>query len=87
MPQVVIVGGGLTGLATAFRLRRANAALKITLLESRDRVGGNIGTEARDGYRIERGPNGFLDSKPGMMQLCRDLGLGDRMIPASEGSR
>lgn len=87
MAHVVIVGGGITGLATAFRLRRADPSLEITLLESRDRVGGNIHTEEREGYRIEWGPNGFLDSKPGMVQLCRDLGIGDRMIAASEGSR
>jgi len=87
MSNVVIVGGGVSGLATAFRLRRANPTLAITVLEARERAGGNVGTEVRDGFRLEIGPNGFLDSKPGMMQLCRDLGLGDRMIAASEGSR
>ena len=87
MPHVVIAGAGLSGLAVAFRLRRLVPGARVTLLESRDRVGGNLGTNTHDGFRVEAGPNGFLDGKPGMMRLCHDLGLGGRVIPASEGSR
>ena len=87
MPHVVIVGAGLSGLAVAFRLRQADPAVRLTVLEPRDRPGGNVWTEDRDGFRIEHGPNGFLDNKPGMIQLCRDLGLGEQLIAASEGSR
>jgi oxygen-dependent protoporphyrinogen oxidase len=86
-PRVVIVGAGLSGLAVAFRLRALAPATEVLVLEPRPRAGGNLGTETHDGFRVETGPNGFLDSKPGMMRLCRDLGLADRLIPASEGSR
>ncbi|MFO0849708.1 MAG: protoporphyrinogen oxidase [Gemmataceae bacterium] len=86
-PRVVVVGAGLAGLSVAFRLRQLRPDVQLTLLESRGRPGGNVGTLAADGFRLETGPNGFLDSKPGALALCRDLGLGDRLVAASEGSR
>ncbi|MFO0797063.1 MAG: protoporphyrinogen oxidase [Gemmataceae bacterium] len=85
MPHVVVVGGGLTGLATAFRLRADGVA--VTLLESRAHPGGNIGTVDDGGFRVELGPNGFLDRTPHLPRLCRDLGLADRLVPASEAAR
>lgn len=85
--RVVVVGGGLAGLAVAFRLRSLAPFADVAVLESRADVGGNLGTLHLDGFRLETGPNGFLDSKPGMLALCRDLGLADRLIAASEGSR
>ena len=87
MPHVVIVGGGLTGLTIAFRLKQLAPTLSVTVLESRDRPGGNIGTEDHDGFRVELGPNGFLDRSPSIPDLVRDLGLTGHLIAASEGSR
>jgi oxygen-dependent protoporphyrinogen oxidase len=87
MPRVVIVGGGLTGLSVAFRLKQLAPAVEVAVLESRDQPGGNIGTEDRDGFRVERGPNGFLDRTPSVPNLVRDLGLSERLLAASEGSR
>jgi oxygen-dependent protoporphyrinogen oxidase len=86
MPKVVIVGAGISGLTIAFRLRQALPTVEVVVLEQRDRPGGNIWTERRDGYQIEIGPNGFLDSKPSTIGLCRELGLADRLVPASEGA-
>jgi oxygen-dependent protoporphyrinogen oxidase len=87
MPQVVIVGAGLSGLSAAFRLRHLRPDLSITILEKSTRPGGNIWTERVDGFQVEVGPNGFLDAKPSTIQLCRDLGLGERLIPGSEAAR
>lgn len=86
-PRVVIVGGGLSGLAAAFRIRQRLPAASVTVLERRPTPGGNIGTVSRDGFRIERGPNGMFDAKPHALDLGRDLGLGDRLIPGSEAAR
>src|SRR2546423_739981 len=75
MARIVIVGAGITGLALAFRLRQARPDFAVTLLESEPRPGGKIWTERRDGFQVEIGPNGFLDTKPATRQLCRHLGL------------
>ena len=85
--QILIIGAGITGLTTAYRLLQRQPDLHVTILEQNQHVGGNIHTLNADGFRVETGPNGFLDNKPTTLQLCRDLGLGDRLIAASEGSR
>jgi oxygen-dependent protoporphyrinogen oxidase len=83
VPRVVVVGGGISGLALAYRLQERRPDLDIAVLEAGDRPGGNVGTLRRDGFQAETGPNGFLDGKPATMSLCRDLGLGARLVPAS----
>jgi oxygen-dependent protoporphyrinogen oxidase len=85
-PHVIIVGAGISGLTTAFHLQRAGTGIEVTLLEQCARVGGAAWTERRDGYQVELGPNGFLDTKPTTVQLCRDLGLGERLVAASEAA-
>jgi oxygen-dependent protoporphyrinogen oxidase len=84
MSRVVIVGAGITGLTLAYRLGQLKPDLDITLLESRDRPGGTVWTERRDGFQIEIGPNGFLDNVPSTVNLCTDLGLKQQLVPASE---
>src|SRR3954469_19172961 len=86
-PRVVIVGGGLSGLSLAVRLRERLTNARITVLEKRPTPGGNIATVNRGGFRVECGPNGIFDAKPFTLQLCRDLGLGERLIAGSETSR
>src|SRR5260370_35113512 len=86
MKQVVIVGGGISGLATAYRLQQNCPAVAITVLEGSQRPGGTIWTERQDGFQVEIGPNGFLDNKTFTLRLCQNLGLGDRLVPASEAS-
>src|SRR5437868_5401205 len=86
MPRVLIVGGGISGLAAAYRLQEAMPTVEITVLEQRDRPGGTVWTEREAGFQVETGPNGFLDTKPATLGLCRAVGLGDRVIPASEAA-
>lgn len=87
MPHVVVVGGGLTGLTVAFRLKQFAPGASVTVLEPRARPGGNVATEEHRGFRVECWPNGFLDRTPAIPDLVRDLGLSDRLIAASDGSR
>lgn len=87
MHRVVVVGGGLSGLAAAYRIRQKLPHAEVTVLESAARPGGNVWTERDRGFTVELGPNGFLDSKPSTLDLCRSLGLGDQLLAASEGSR
>src|ERR1700722_10691106 len=82
MPRILILGAGISGLTVAYRLQQALPHADITVLEARDRPGGTIWTARQDGFRVEIGPNGFLDSKPTTVQLCRDLGLGEQLVAA-----
>jgi oxygen-dependent protoporphyrinogen oxidase len=86
MTRVIIVGAGISGLALAYRLSQALPSAEITVLEQGNRPGGTMWTERREGFQIEVGPNGFLDNKPSTWALCRDLGLGVRLLPASEAA-
>jgi len=79
MTRVVIVGGGITGLAAAYRLTRARPGLAVTLVEREPRLGGKIVTDRVDGFVIEGGPDTFLSYKPRGLGLCRELGLEERL--------
>lgn len=85
--KVVIVGGGISGLATAFYVKRARPDLKITLVEGRGRLGGVITTRRQDGFVIEGGPDSFVNIKPWGVQLCRDLGIDGRLIPTDPSNK
>jgi protoporphyrinogen/coproporphyrinogen III oxidase len=82
--HVVVVGGGIAGLAAVWRLQKqrdaASADYQITLLEAGDRLGGKLQTEQRDGLTIEAGPDSFLSYKPAGIGLARELGIEDRII-------
>ena len=82
--HITIIGGGIAGLATAFylekRAREQGREIQYVLLESSDRWGGKIATESVDGFLIEGGPDLLLTQKSAGIQLCKDLGLGDRLI-------
>src|SRR5262249_24106359 len=86
MRSIVIVGGGISGLALAYRLQERLPGADVVVLEAAAAVGGKVATTARAGFRVEPGPNGFLDTKPTTLALCRDLGLGPRLIPASDAA-
>ena len=85
--RVIVVGGGIAGLAAAHRLRTLAPGVAITLVESAERLGGKIVTERRDEFIIEGGPDSFLSYKPWGLALCRELGLESRLQGADETTR
>ncbi len=89
--KLVIVGGGITGLAAAHRgvevARERGVALDLTLIEARDRLGGTIASERVDGFLVEAGPDSFLSEKPWALALCRRLGLEDRLARTDDRYR
>ena len=80
--QAVIVGGGISGLATAHYLLKEGIS-SILLLESAPQLGGKMLTRYVDEFIIEEGPNGFLDNKPHTLELVKELGLEKELYPAS----
>ncbi|AMV39623.1 protoporphyrinogen oxidase [Planctomyces sp. SH-PL62] len=89
--RVVVIGGGLSGLAAANRIQRSGSALRrpveVVVLEAKDRVGGVIATERRDGFTLELGPDSFITNKPWAADLCRSLDLEDQLIEAAPALR
>jgi oxygen-dependent protoporphyrinogen oxidase len=85
--RVVIVGGGISGLAAAHELTRLDPRLEIRLLEASDHCGGNIATEWIDGFVVERGPDSFVVSKPEALQLSNQLGLESELIRTPPAAR
>ncbi len=91
MTKAIVVGGGISGLATAYLLReKARASgidLDLTLLEKEPRVGGKIWSIKEEGYLCEWGPNGFLDSKPQTLDLTRQLGISNQLLRSNDNAR
>jgi len=91
LPRVAVLGGGITGLVAAYRLRELTAAneipLETILLESSDRVGGALETICDNGYVIENGADAILTEKPAVLRLVKRLGLEDKLITTQERFR
>lgn len=86
--HVAIIGGGITGLATAYYLQKdAPPYVTYSLLESDSRWGGKIITEDVSGFIVEGGPDSFITQKPAALHLCRELGLEDHLLGTNEAQR
>lgn len=85
-PRVVVVGGGISGLACAFTLlddaRRRGDTLDLTVLDAGARPGGHAQTVLTEGFVVESGPNGFLNREPHTLALVDALGLTPRLVEA-----
>ncbi|NKB81890.1 MAG: protoporphyrinogen oxidase [Nitrospirales bacterium] len=88
--QVLIVGGGISGLSTAFFLlqksQQLHQKLECTIVEADSRWGGKILTHHDNGLLIEGGPDSFLSSKPWALALCEQLGLNQELLNTTEGN-
>lgn len=82
MTDVLVVGGGITGLSAAWEL--ALAGLDVLLVESSAGLGGKVRTEWIDGHLVEHGPDSFITYKPAALDLARELHLGDQVISVQE---
>lgn len=87
--HIVVIGGGISGLAAAHRLTELNIEnrFQIHLLEAGTRLGGVIRTEEVDGFLLEAGPDAFISEKPEALALAERLGLTDRLIQTNEQFR
>ncbi|OLS36613.1 protoporphyrinogen oxidase [Alkalihalophilus pseudofirmus] len=85
--RVAIIGGGMTGLAAAFKLEQAKSheGIHYDLFEKNARLGGKIQTIIRDGFVIERGPDSFLARKQSMSRLAKEVGLEGELLSNDTG--
>jgi len=80
--KVVILGAGISGLATAFWLNKEN--IDVTLIEKNSEAGGAMISRKENGYLIDYGPNSGLETSPLIKQIVDEVGLSDEMIYANE---
>jgi len=84
--HVVVVGGGIGGLATAWRLRQTGVE-RITVCEAGGVWGGVTRSVRRDGWLFEEGPDSILSAKPAGIALLRELGLEDELVGVQPAAR
>ncbi len=88
MHHAVIIGGGIAGLSTAYRLQTAAAVsgrhIRWQLIEASPRFGGKVVTERAQGFTIEGGPDSVIPQKPWALELMRELGLGEQLLPSND---
>ncbi|WP_328864944.1 protoporphyrinogen oxidase [Streptomyces sp. NBC_00304] len=77
--HVVVIGGGIAGLAAAQRL--LGTGLRVTLLEATDRLGGKLRTGEVAGVQVDLGAESMLARRPEAVGLARAVGLADRLQP------
>ena len=81
--RIVVIGGGIAGLAAAYRVvelnRERSLGLEFILLEASSRLGGSIATERIGDFIVETGPDSFITEKPWALRLCERLGLTSRL--------
>ncbi len=89
--RIAVIGGGVAGLACAYRLREVAARegrdLELCLFERERAAGGKLRSSREDGYLFEEGPNGFLDNEPATLRLVRDLGLDGELQRSEDAAR
>ncbi len=91
-PDVIIIGGGISGLSAAWHLEQAGQDLRYTVLESADHWGGFLQSERMEGptgahFIVDAGPESFITRKPEAWDLAQALGLGDRVSGSGSETR
>lgn len=84
MTRAAVVGGGVGGLLTAWRL--AQTGRQVTLYEASSRLGGQVVTQSFAGYAVDLGAESLFVAMPHVRALVDELGLSDRMVPARSGT-
>ena len=85
--RIAIVGGGISGLATAFYVRQSMPEAQIVLFEKEALLGGKMLTKEVDGFYFEAGSNGFLSNKPDTLELVKQSGCDDILIRSNDAAR
>jgi oxygen-dependent protoporphyrinogen oxidase len=84
--KIVVIGAGISGLATAYLLKQKGC--DVTVLEKKSEVGGSIETSYENGFLFDRGPNSALETTPLIAKFIDELNLRDQLVYANkEGNK
>ncbi|MEW6004032.1 MAG: protoporphyrinogen oxidase [Stygiobacter sp.] len=84
MKKVAVLGAGISGLSTAYWLKKNN--FDFVVLEKENYVGGSMQTIRKDGFQIDFGPNSGLETTPIIRQIVDDIGFANEMVYASDSA-
>jgi oxygen-dependent protoporphyrinogen oxidase len=85
--RYAIIGAGISGLAAAHRIVELDPGAELHLFESRDRLGGVLHSERRDGFLIEESADNFITNLPWATDLCDRIGLEPDLLPTKASQR
>lgn len=89
MQNIAIIGGGITGLASAFYLQKFvkehHLDVKFTLIEAAPKLGGKVQTVRKNGFVVEKGPDSFIKRKVAATELIKEVGLEDDLVTNATG--
>jgi oxygen-dependent protoporphyrinogen oxidase len=85
--RIAVLGGGISGLAAALKLKERSPDCQVTVFEAGPRPGGVISTLNRDGYQVERSADNFITTSPWGLELCQQLGLADQLVQTNSKFR
>src|SRR5689334_1812372 len=86
-PRVAVIGGGISGLAAAYRLTQLLPQAELSLFEASGRLGGVLNTVHADGFLIEQSADNFLVKPSAAFDLCRELGMAGDLFTTDETRR
>lgn len=91
MQKIVIIGGGLSGLSTAYLIKKQidehKLNAEVIVVEKDNRLGGKIQSTSINGYLCEWAANGFLNNKSQTLELCKSLGIFDKLVKSNDNAR
>lgn len=87
MKKVAVIGAGISGLATAYYLRKANPDVEVCVFEAESRCGGLLETVKGADALMECGPDAMFNEKPWALELCSELELESEIIPTRADHR
>lgn len=85
--KIAIIGGGISGLATAFYIKQKDPSIELCIYEKRDFLGGKMRTVNSGGFLFEEGSNGFLSNKPDTLELVKQSDCEDLLVPSNDNAR
>jgi protoporphyrinogen/coproporphyrinogen III oxidase len=84
--KVAVVGAGVSGLTTAFRLSQQDPSLEVTVFEAESEPGGKLTSVQVGDLTLPAGADSFLARRPWAVDLCKELGLGAQLVSPDAGT-